>query len=316
MWWAVALLQPHAVIVPGDMLDEGKRCNDAQHAQLLSRFQAVFNAHRDERWRVTLPFSSRTIPLIVTPGNHDQPPPPPPGSAHDLVDAARARSMAAFGGESCTCVRGHVVQSIDTSGLFYDGLGEDGSACEGVSCGQHGHHVVVTHAPLFRRSDSVCGRERGQGGGVTYLERDAAMVQGHDVLDERDSMLLMQTARAAAQMTNRRVSVVLSGHTHAPCFITSTELTSGVGSSSSSGGGSVLHATLSASGWRMRPDASCALLLLHARAADGSVIFQLPLPHEHLCIAVVVVACVAVLVAARSAGGGTWRSLRWRRKAS
>jgi hypothetical protein len=155
----------------------------------------------------------------------------------------------------------------------------------------------------------VCGKERGQGGGVTYLERDAAMAEGRDVLAERDSVLLMQTAHAAAQLMDRHVSIVLSGHTHAPCFITSSAHS--IGSNRS-----VLHATLSASGWRMRPDASCALLLLHERATDGSVILPLPLPHEHFCIAVVAVACVAVAVAACVVARSTWCSVRRRRKAN
>jgi hypothetical protein len=312
VWWATLLLHPHAVIIPGDMLDEGKHCDDAHHVQLLKRFEAAFRAHKDKNWRLTVPFSTRSIPLILTAGNHDQPP-PPASSAHG-IDAARVRNKAAFGGDSCTCVRGHVIHTIDTSGLLYDGEGEQGagwSACEGLSCGQHGHHIVVTHTPLFRHSDSVCGQERGRGGGVTYLDRDAALVQGQDVLAQLDSALLMQTANSAANATGRYVSVVLSGHTHAPCFITYPTRTNGDGANRS-----MLHATLSASGWRMRPDASCALLLLQQRAEEGSVIFQLPLPHEHLCIAVVVAACVAVVAVVFSTGRGAWRSLRWRHKSN
>ena len=323
MWWAALLLQPHAVIVPGDMLDEGKLCDDEQHAQLLHRFKAVFMAGKTDRWRVTLPFSARTIPLILTPGNHDQPPPFPAGHPLDAALPARARSMAAFGSDSCTCVRGHVFHSIDTSGLFYDGQGGQGSggrACEAVSCAPHGptappgHQVVVTHAPLFRSSDIMCGKERGQGGGVTYVARDSALAEGQDVLSPSDGELLMQTAEAAAQLTGRRVSVVLSGHTHAPCFITSPAHSGAAGSAGSSGG--VLHATLSASGWRIRPDASCALLLLHERAADGSIILQLPVPHEHLCIAVVAAAAALLAAVTCIMGRRTWRSFRWRHKAS
>ena len=321
MWWETLLLQPHAVVLPGDMFDEGKLCSDAQHGQLLQRFEAVFSAHKTDHWHVMLPFTSRSIPLVITVGNHDQPAPPPPGYLAEHVEAARLRSEIAFGKDSCTCVRGHVFRTIDTSSVFYDVPGDEGGklACDGLACAQHStgasrHHVIVTHVPLFRRSDSVCGKERGPGGGVTYIARDDAMVVGEDVLAERDSLLLMQTARADAHGLGREVSVVLSGHTHAPCFFASPALSSG---GSGSGSGSVnmssidvLHATLSASGWRMRPDASCALLLLHDRAADGSRIDLLPLPHEYLCIAVVAAACAATVAAAYRLSSGAWRLKR------
>ena len=145
------------------------------------------------------------------------------------------------------------------------------------------------------------------------MGRDDALAEGEDVLADGDSVMLMKAAGAAAGRVGRRVSVVLSGHTHAPCVIATPELAAS--SSSSSSSSSVLHATLSSSGWRMRPDASCALLLLHARAADGSSIAFLPLPHEHLCIAVVAAACAAVAAAACRVGRGAWRSLK-RQKAS
>ena len=74
LWWFSLLLQPHAVVVPGDMLDEGKRCDDSQHEQLLQRFKAVFQAHKSDQWHMMLPLSSHPIPLILTPGNHDSPP--------------------------------------------------------------------------------------------------------------------------------------------------------------------------------------------------------------------------------------------------
>ncbi len=326
MWWAALLLQPHAVVVPGDMLDEGKLCDDAQHEQLLQRFKTVFSAHKSDHWHVMLPFTTRFIPLILSPGNHDLPPLPPSAPVPERTRTARRRSVEAFGSGSCTCVMGHVFRSIDTSGILFseeeqEGGGEGGwsRACEGFACGQAGgtspgHHVIVTHAPVFRSSDSDCGGERGMGGGVTYLRRHEAMVAGQDVLAERDSMLLMQAAQAEAHAMGREVSVVLSGHTHAPCFILSAA-TSATSSSNSSSSRSVLHATLSASGWRMRPDASCALLLLHHPASHGSSIAVLSLPHEHLCITVVAAACVAAAAAAGRVGRRVWRSMK-RHKAS
>ena len=45
MWWATLLLQPHAVVLPGDMFDEGKLCNDAQHAQLLQKICLELSHH-------------------------------------------------------------------------------------------------------------------------------------------------------------------------------------------------------------------------------------------------------------------------------
>ncbi len=333
VWWAALLLQPHAVVVPGDMLDEGKLCDDAQHAQLLHRFKTVFSAHKSDHWHVMLPFTTRSIPLILSPGNHDLPPLPPSAPVTERTRTARRRSMEAFGSGSCTCVMGHVFRSIDTSGILFSEEEQEGGAeggwsraCEGFACGQAGdtspgHHVVVTHAPMFRSSDSACGGERGMGGGVTYLGRHEAMVAGQDVLAERDSMLLMQAAQAEAQAMGREVSVVLSGHTHAPCFILSaatsatTTTTSSNSNSSNNSSRSVLHATLSASGWRMRPDASCALLLLHHPATLGSSVAVLSLPHEHLCIAVVAAAWVAAAAAAGRVGRHVWRSMK-RRKAS
>jgi hypothetical protein len=135
------------------------------------------------------------------------------------------------------------------------------------------------------------------------------MEAGQDVLAERDTVLLMQAAQAQARRLGGDVSVVLSGHTHAPCFITDS-------AHPGSTNVSVLHATLSACGWRMRPDASCALLLLHEHAAQGSGIELLPLPHEHLSMAVAAAACVAVLVAAAAAGGwlGEMGRVGWRLK--
>ena len=334
LWWFSLLLQPHAVVVPGDMLDEGKRCDDSQHEQLLQRFKAVFQAHKSDQWHMMLPLSSHPIPLILTPGNHDSPPPLRPDQGYDEhVQRVRLRTTAAFGAGSCTCVRGHAFHTIDTSGIFYDGdddlhgaLGAQSGGCHVVACGQErasyrpgeGHHVVVTHVPLHRSSDEVCGKERGQGGGVTYLRRNEALAAGQDVLSEHDSALLMQAAAAKARQLGGEVSVVLAGHTHAPCFITSPALSGGGSSNSSSSGGGgssnssskVLHATLSASGWRMRPDASCALLVLHERASHGSLITLLSLPHEHTSIAVVAAACVAVAAAASRVAWDSWRSFK------
>jgi hypothetical protein len=133
------------------------------------------------------------------------------------------------------------------------------------------------------------------------------MVVGQDVLAERDSKLLMQAADAAAQRVDRAASVVVSGHTHAPCFITVPAL--------AGGNSSILHATLSASGWRMRPDASFALLFLHDRASVASSISLLPLPHEHLCIAAIIAACAAVVAVIFDICKGAGWSLK-RQKAS
>lgn len=96
LWWFSLLLQPHAVVVPGDMLDEGKRCDDSQHEQLLQRFKAVFQAHKSDQWHMMLPLSSHPIPLILTPGNHDSPPPSAPRPR--LRRARSTGSLAHHGG--------------------------------------------------------------------------------------------------------------------------------------------------------------------------------------------------------------------------
>jgi len=149
--------------------------------------------------------------------------------------------------------------------------------------------ILVTHYPLYRENDEVCGKEREESGGVTYNARSENLPRKGEVMEKEASSQLLQYIRPAA---------VISGHTHAPCMYKEVKEETG---------SEVFETTLSSSSWRMRPDASFHIMDLAFHAVNTTHgylhtdITMCSLPHEHYLIAVIIMSAVVCAVLVRRA---------------
>lgn len=174
----------------------------------------------------------------------------------------------------------------------------------------NGSVVLLTHLPLHRPDDMLCGDERvRESGHVTYEHPSFRYEVHHHVLSQSLSALLLSTFAP---------DVVLSGHTHAWCEY----------NGHASG---AREFTIPALSWGQRPDPSYALLGLRSRRSDeqlagaqvevissssgsgnksrsGAHVARCSVPNEHGVFAMYIVT-IAVLVLARL--WRLWRLWRW-----
>jgi len=132
--------------------------------------------------------------------------------------------------------------------------------------------ILLTHMPLYRPNDEQCGSKRtSEGGGVTFKAPHEAYIVDDEVLSSETSTKLLNTLQP---------DIVFSGHVHARCLIehSTSELDH-----------TIPEATISAFGWRMRPDPSFAVATFQVSSGTivGLTLETCPLPHEHILYAII-----------------------------
>lgn len=235
-WW----LDPTAVFLMGDLLDEGGRSTDKLHESYLARFTGIFGevtpaselggrradgdaassgAGEDPASPSSPASASSTaaspVAVVALIGNHDS----EFGNyqRRHMVD----RFEAAFGGGRRVNDR-LVLPRTNTSvatinSLALDGTPRDPSLQEDLlrfldaqRAAGRGADILLTHVPLHRPTDLACGAERlREGGHVTYASPERRYVgDGTDVVSR------LRSDQVLRSMVPR---LVLSGHTHARC---------------------------------------------------------------------------------------------------
>ena len=197
---------------------------------------------------------------------------------HDLVDIVRINSMALD-------PHSHSSDLLRDTWDFIDSTAA--KLRQERSSGSTKPLLLLTHMPLHRPNDLQCGDKRtSEGGGVTYKAPHEALIPDDEVLNTEASGRLL----AALQP-----DVIFSGHVHARCI---QHHPIAVSSESAIAGSrqSLPEITVSAFGWRMRPDASFAIADL--RVDERGILVSLdletcPLPHEHVLYAVIGLAAAA-----------------------
>lgn len=209
---------------------------------------------------------------------------------HELVDIVRINSMALDPHlPSNDRLREDTWDFVDSTAAK---LRQDRSSSSSSSSSASPKPLLLlTHMPLHRPNDLQCGDKRtSEGGGVTYKAPHEALIPDDEVLNAEASERLLATLQP---------DVVFSGHVHARCVQHHPIVASVLGESAIAGGTrqSLPEITVSAFGWRMRPDASFAIADLRVDQQRGTLVSleleTCPLPHEHVLYAVLALAAVA-----------------------
>ena len=227
-WW----LDPTAVFLMGDLLDEGGRSTAKLHESYLARFAGIFGEvtpaselggrHADGDAAssgagdpASASAAASPVAVVALIGNHDS----EFGNyqRRHMVD----RFEAAFGGGRRVNDR-LVLPRTNTSvatinSLALDGTPRDPSLQEDVlrfldaqRAAGRGADILLTHVPLHRPTDLACGAERlREGRHVTYASPERRYAgDGTDVVSR---------LRADQVLRSMVPRLVLSGHTHARC---------------------------------------------------------------------------------------------------
>jgi len=229
-------LDPDALIVLGDLSDEGRKSSDAQWSAVVARF-----------WDLVRPFSQAAVPIQIIVGNHDV------GDHHDPGFSTRLpRFAASFPGLDETCGSRFTWNGIHFVSLNAMALHKDGCSV----CSKHidsSLPVLLLHLPLYRVDENECSGIdiprcapwhdlygpclpilMGSG---TPSAHDEPHRIGQDVLSVRDSTRVLQSFQPR---------LVLSGHTHRWCDRVHADGTREV--------------TVSSLSWRNRDDPGFAFL--------------------------------------------------------
>ncbi|TMW63584.1 hypothetical protein Poli38472_002525 [Pythium oligandrum] len=228
---------PEIVLVLGDQLDEGGYpTSDEDWQEYTSRFTQAMASLRGKE----------TLFLM---GNHDA------AFGRYLTKAGMQRYELAFGpANRLMTVKGHKIIHLNTMALDTDVKDPEVRAqaasflqtLETLEPEEDTSVVLLTHLPLFRNDDLLCGPVRSQEGGhITYEHPSFRYSPFHHVLSRQLSSQLLTTIRP---------SVVLSGHTHAWCEYDHTEV-------------NAKEFTIPAFSWGQRPDPSYGVLHLSGRHA-------------------------------------------------
>jgi hypothetical protein len=297
---AVARFRPDVVLNLGDVVDEVTAGGEAYRAELARARRIFLRRGRrggsgdgtssltksppptppmpvlgDSRISVHDTPGASTIPYFTVVGNHDA-----KTGFHYLHDALVRRFSGAHGfSTGMFSVKNVTFARIDSMALHPHPNSKQSfqrRQVEELLLQQHnitpggavgGIDVLLTHMPLYRKDDLHCGKERDldpPGGGVTFYPRSQQLVEHDDCMGQDESQ------RVLAALLPRNV---LSGHNHIACRVEHTTH-------------NVFEVQVPSFGWRMRPDAGYALVVV--RPGERMHVEFCALPNEHTLIAVLV----------------------------
>jgi len=238
------LFEPNVVFILGDLTDEGKWCSDDEWEQTVKRFQSLFAV------------SSQTE-IFVLAGNHDI------GFHYDVSDRRLKRFEQSFQMPHVNLLR------LDRDGLPFvliNSMAFEGDHCRLCARAEREFHqvthelnrsdisirpILLSHFPLFRRSDANCSKSSSTNHFPSHKER-------YDVLSQEATETLL---------TELRPRLVLTAHTHDFCY-TEHRL---------SNGKIIPEWTVPSFSWRNRDDPSLMLLSI---TSNNERIAHCRLPRE------------------------------------
>ena len=273
---ADTLFQPDAVLVLGDLLDEGLIASDEDFAAYVQRFHSV------------IPIREQTKSIVLV-GNHDI-------GFHDRVlyfePKLRQRFEKAF---NASLVQ---VDHIPHSSHNYTFVSINSMALEGDGCSLCSQAearvrrvgeslsrvdqrpILLSHFPLFRTSDESCG----EADSADEEDKGIPFRPSVDCISEESSQLLISSLKPR---------LVLVGHTHNGCIL--RHRFAGV---------EVTEHTVASFSWRNRANPSFLLLSVCPTDVLVSKCF---VPNEWLVILVYTGVSFAIM----ALGAWSTRSLDW-----
>jgi hypothetical protein len=226
------LFEPDAVLVLGDILDEGLIASNNEFEEYVQRFYSVF------------PISEKTKSVILV-GNHDI-------GFHDRVlyfePFLRQRFEKAF---NTSLIQ---VDLIPHSGHNFTFISINSMALNGDNCSlcsaaeaeikqigqslQTSPHrpILMSHFPLFRSSDELCNETDSADSEDKLIE----FREGYDCISEYSTEFLI---------SNLKPGIALTGHTHNGCT-----------TRHSYDGHEFVEHTVASFSWRNRPDPTFLLI--------------------------------------------------------
>lgn len=260
----LTLYQPSIVIILGDVFDEGLIASPEEFSQYTKRFNELF-------------YVKPTTKLIVVVGNHDI-------GFHDRILAydpfLRIRFEKAF--------QTKLVQLDTYSGINFvtiNSMAMEGDGCHlcvrakkylktvAVSLQEknatvtYSRPIVLTHFPLFRKSDELCNELDA----APALDRDKPFLPATDCLSKHSTNFLLNTLKPR---------LVLTGHTHNGCYLEHMP-------------GNIPEWTVASFSWRNRPNPSFLLLML---TPDKHLVSKCFLPNEYTVVATYIISIVIFIV--------------------
>ncbi|XP_005105613.1 metallophosphoesterase 1 [Aplysia californica] len=212
---SMVIHKPDVVFVLGDLLDEGKWCDDDEFNYHVSRFKSMFAVPQGTE-------------LHVVSGNHDE------GFHYMITDHKHLRFERSFDspsvrmlriknnifvlvnsmameGDHCTlCTAAEdQLQKIATKLAQLRNCGKRSSSddsCSEFQGIQYTKPVLLQHFPMYRQSDSVCNTEDS----APPEEKNIPFRLRYDCLDQRSSNQLFSLLQPR---------LVVSAHTHHGCYL-------------------------------------------------------------------------------------------------
>ncbi|CAG0918104.1 unnamed protein product [Notodromas monacha] len=252
---ALTLFKPELVLHIGDAFDEGLWCSDEEFKYHVDRFNSMFPPPAGPESR------------IVAVGNHDI------GSGFGRTSRNKKRFEEAFGEGPVRSVIFGKTRFVIVDSMTLDETGAGAELLQRIASNSVvepdvGRPVLVTHYPLFRKSDEACDEPDG----ATELAKRMQFVEGVQALKVATSNMLLNVLQPR---------LAFSGHSHSGCRTyhprSETE-----------------EWTLSSFSWRNRNNPSFSLLWI---TADKHALEKCYLPEESSVIQLYMIGAVGILCA-------------------
>jgi len=232
---AYFLFEPDLIFLIGDVTNDGDRCSDDEWNETISRFHSIF-------------FTGSTPKLYVLPGNHDI------GLHYTVSENRLKRFEESF---ETPHVRLVTLDQHQVHFILINAIAFEGDHCRLCSRAERELNevmeelnrtdswtrpVLLSHFPLYRRSDARCTTETSSE--VKSQSNISIYKAGHDVLSESATHQLLDLIKPR---------LVFAGHTHQSCHMKHSTKTGVITS----------EWTIPSFSWQIRDDPSFVLLSIN-----------------------------------------------------
>eukprot|EP00288_Rhodomonas_lens_P006451 CAMPEP_0177739972 /NCGR_PEP_ID=MMETSP0484_2-20121128/27318_1 /TAXON_ID=354590 /ORGANISM="Rhodomonas lens, Strain RHODO" /LENGTH=383 /DNA_ID=CAMNT_0019254085 /DNA_START=308 /DNA_END=1456 /DNA_ORIENTATION=+ len=278
--------QPELEVLNGDVFDEGDISSTDEFKEAIRRYRRIFGGETAQARARRGGGGEGGRQVLLTVGNHDIGNQQHASQKYlDLFEEGvgpanavlclKNQSFVTFNTQVLAPQARAAMRATALSFLSSPSLSLQLQQCSGSAPSRP---ILIGHMPLYRSTDEVCGRESGtttvgnrcqrpppdplvpspsvptycheSGRGVTYKAvRDTLYAWDDDVLGQEQSTALLRDLQP---------SLVISGHTHAPCRTSHVIAAPGHADVTRE----VPEVTLPPLGWRMRPDAGYAIAVI------------------------------------------------------